>query len=143
MSNKSKSCLKKQEEIKELFAPCKDLNAKYEQIISLGKEQPRLASEHKIPANLVTGCQSTMYLRATSKDGLIHFESESDALISAGLAVLLLKVYSGETAETILTCPPTYLEELGVRTILTPTRANGLYQIHLKMKQEALKLLMP
>ena len=70
------------------------------------------------------------------------FEAEADALISAGLAALLTQVYSGETPETILKCPPTYLDEIGISASLTPNRANGLYSIHLRMKQEALKLLM-
>lgn len=98
--------------------------------------------KNKIPENLVKGCQSTMYLHAELVGNVIHFTADSDALISAGLAAILIQVYSGETPETVLTCPPEYLETLGISASLTPSRANGLYSIHLKMKQEALKLLM-
>jgi len=83
-----------------------------------------------------------MYLSAKLENGQIIFEADSDALISRGLAVILLLVYSGETAEAILKCPPTFLDELGIAGSLTPGRANGLFSLHLKMKQEALRLLL-
>ncbi len=82
-----------------------------------------------------------MYLRTFNLKGRVYFEGQSDALISSGLAAILIQVYSGQTAEAILKCPPDYLEELGISASLTPSRANGLYSIHLRMKQEALKYL--
>lgn len=136
------SCLKKQSEIKQLFAECKSTEDKYTKIIDLGREQPKLEAKFKVPENEVKGCQSTMYMRSEFKDGAMEFATESDALISSGLAALLVKVYSGETPEAILKCPPTYLEEIGIAAALTPNRANGLYSIHLRMKQEALKALL-
>jgi cysteine desulfuration protein SufE len=136
------TCLEKQQLIKSLFQSCPTEEAKYEKIIALGKAMPQLEEQYKIASNLVQGCQSIMYLHSYKKEDKIYFEVASDALISAGLAALLIKVYSGETPETILKCPPTYLEELGITTRLTPSRANGLYSIHLKMKQEALKFLL-
>jgi cysteine desulfuration protein SufE len=80
-----------------------------------------------------------MYLRSFLDGGKMYFEAESDALISFGLAVILMKVYSGESPEVVLTCPPSYLEEIGITASLTPNRANGLYSIHLRMKQDALR----
>lgn len=80
-----------------------------------------------------------MYLRSFYDNGIIVFEAASDALISAGLAALLIQVYSNETPEAILKCPPTFLESTGLSASLTPSRANGLYSIHLRMKQDALK----
>lgn len=138
-----KSCLEKQNQVKDIFLSCSSEEAKYEKIIELGRKQKPLPSIHKTPENLVKGCQSQMYLHsAWSKDGKkILFETESDALISAGLASLLTRVYSDEEPEAILKCPPNYLEELGISASLTPNRANGLYSLHLRMKQEALKLL--
>src|SRR4029077_20554700 len=91
--------------------------------------------------NLVKGCQSQMYLHSYWSEDKIIFESESDALISSGLASLLVQVYSGETPETILKCSPTYLDEIGISASLTPNRASGLYSMHLRMKQEALRML--
>lgn len=135
------SCLAKQNALKKLFGTCATEDAKYAKIIDLGKELKPLSNEKKVPENLVPGCQSKMFLHS-SFDGInVLFEGESDALISAGLAAILLKVYNGEAPETILKCPPTYLEELGISASLTPSRANGLYSIHLRMKQDALKWL--
>lgn len=135
------SCLEKQERIKELFLACPTEEAKYEKIIELGQKQIPLSPSCKTPEHLVKGCQSQVYLYSYWKEDRIIFETEADALISAGLATLLTQVYSGETPETILKCPPTYLEELGISSSLTPNRANGLYSIHLRMKQDALNLL--
>jgi sulfur transfer protein SufE len=136
------SCLKKQDEMKDIFLSCSDEQEKYEKIIDLGKENLPMRDELKTQENKVHGCQSTMYLHSSFKNGKVYFEACSDALISSGLAVILIKVYSGEVPETIIKCPPDYLEDLGVSASLTPSRANGLYSIHLRMKQEALKFLL-
>ncbi len=136
------SCEKKQMQVKALFDACTSEELKYHKIIELGKQQPHLPDSEKTPENIVKGCQSTMYLTASFKDGCVFFAADSDALISAGLAAILIKVYSGETPEAILKCPPKYLEELGIGASLTPSRANGLYSIHLRMKQDALKFYM-
>lgn len=137
------SCLKKQNQIKKIFLACPSEEAKYEKIIELGRQQTPLIEIYKIPENLVKGCQSQVYLHTYwgGDEDTIMFETESDALISAGLASLLTQVYSGETPEVILKCPPTYLEEIGISSSLTPNRASGLYSMHLRMKQEALKML--
>jgi cysteine desulfuration protein SufE len=135
------SCLDKQRQIKELFLAYPTEEAKYEKIIEMGRQQIPLAVAYKIPENLVKGCQSQMYLRSYWSGDKIMFEAESDALISAGLAALLIQVYSGETPEVILKCPPAYLDEIGISASLTPNRASGLYSMHLRMKQEALKML--
>ena len=135
------TCLEKQHRIKEMFLACPTEEAKYEKIIELGQKQTPLAAEHKTPEHLVKGCQSQVYLHSFWREDRIMFETEADALISAGLATLLTHVYSGETPEAILKCPPTYLDELGISSSLTPSRANGLYSIHLRMKQDALKML--
>ena len=77
-----------------------------------------------------------MYLYTNSSEGKIVFQGSSDALISQGLAALLIRIYSGESPETILKCPPNFLEELGIPASLSPNRANGLYSLHLRMKQK-------
>lgn len=135
------SCLDKQDAISAEFSVILNEEDKYKKIIEMGRTLPPLASEYKVPDNLVKGCQSKMYLRSYMKEGLVYFEAESDALISSGLAAILIRVYSGETPEAILKCPPEYLDKLGVGANLTPNRANGLYSIHLRMKQDALKFL--
>jgi len=137
-----KSCEDKQQTVKDLFHACGNEELKYQKIIELGRKQLPLQASEKIPENIVKGCQSIMYLTSQLVDGKVIFAAESDALISSGLAAILIKVYSGETPEVILKCPPAYLEDLGISASLTPNRANGLYSIHLRMKQDALKLYM-
>jgi cysteine desulfuration protein SufE len=136
------SCWKKQEAIKELLLQCITEEDKYKKIIALGKELPRLEASQKIPRNIVHGCQSTMYLYSRLENGKLFFQADSEALISAGLAAILIAAYQGESPETLLKCPPSFLESLGIGATLTPSRANGLYSIHLKMKQDALVLLL-
>ena len=135
------TCLQKQENIKKIFNSCNSEEARYDKIMELGKQLKKMDSLHKTEKNIVKGCQSVMYLHTYKVDDKIFFEAEADALISLGLAALLILIYSGETAETILKCTPTCLKDLGIQANLSPNRANGLYHIHLKMKQEALKLL--
>lgn len=135
-------CLERQESIINLFKNCTNDEERYGKIIGLGKNQSKLSDQYRIDENIVQGCQSTMYLRAYMKNDKLYFDFYSDALISAGLATLLTMVYSGEAPEVILKCPPDYLEKLGLKAALTPGRANGLYSIHLKMKQLALNALL-
>lgn len=124
-----------------LFNNCPTEEARYQKIMELGRQLPAFAPKEKKPENLVKGCQSTMYLHSSlTKEGMMIM-AESDALISAGLAAILIQVYNGESPETVLKCPPTYLEKLGISASLTPNRANGLYSIHLRLKQDALRLL--
>ena len=133
------SCLKKQSEIKALFASCQTVEEKYQKIIELGKAAPSLDPSAKTDENKVSGCQSTMYLQSRFEDGKVFFQTEADALISQGLGVLLTKVYSDEAPEVILKCPPSYIEELQIAQSLTPSRANGLASIFVHMKQRALQ----
>jgi cysteine desulfuration protein SufE len=136
------SCFAKQDDIKHRFADCLTPDLKYKKLIEIGRSSPPLAPEFKVPENLVSGCQSTMYLRAyLDNAGKILFEAESEALISSGLAALLIAVYSGERPEAVLKCPPSFLDELGIKDALTPGRSNGLASMLLRMKQEALKLI--
>lgn len=136
------TCLNKQEAIKKLFNSFMSDDEKYAHVIEMGRALPPYPKELKIPSHEVKGCQSTMYLQSEMRDGKVFFNVESDALISKGLAALLITVYSGESPESILKCPPDYLEQMGITANLTPNRANGLYSIHLRMKQEALRLLL-
>jgi cysteine desulfuration protein SufE len=133
-------CLERQAALEEKFAKIPDSKGRYDFIIELGRELKK-ASRQEIasPDNLVYGCQSEVYLTSRIEDGKIFFEIYSEALISAGLAALLLSIYQGETPETLLTCPPDCLERMGIHASLSPGRSNGLASMHLKMKQEALR----
>jgi len=134
--------LQKEQEIIDTFSSCQKPEDVYNKVIEIGQKERRKAHFDDLDEkNLVPGCQSLLYLTSTLRDGNLYFEVHSDALISMGLAQLLVRYYNGETAETILKAPPTFLEKLGIPSSLTPSRANGLYSIHLKMKQKALEVL--
>ena len=133
------SCRAKQEKVKQLFSGATTPEEKYQILVDLGKEQPRLQPDEKTEATRVHGCQSRTYLKTVCENDRIYFYTESDALISAGLGQLSTMVYSGEPPEVVLRCPPTYLEELGIRASLSPGRANGLSNILLRLRQEAVK----
>ena len=135
------SCLHKQTLAKKIFDSCTTPEEKYQKIIELGKRLAPYPSINKTPEYLVKGCQSTMYLYSYLKEAKMHFKIYSEALISAGLAALLLSVYQEESPEVILKCPPLFLEEIGLHAALSPSRSNGLLSLFLRMKQEALKCL--
>lgn len=128
-------------ELKSTFSCCTSAEAKYKKIIELGQHLPPFNPEAKVSANLVHGCQSVMYLETISKDGRVFFNADSEALISRGLAALLIKAYSGQLAEIILKCPPDFLAELGIQNSLSPSRSNGLASLYLKMQQDSLQSL--
>lgn len=136
------SCLLKQQKIIGLFADCMTRESKYEKIIELGRQLPAYPSECKTPCRLVRGCQSEMYLSTSLSDtGKMQFHASSEALISAGLAALLILAYHDETPEAILGCPPAFLEDLGIHDSLSPGRSNGLASLFMRMKQDALNFL--
>lgn len=130
------------EAIKTLLKDCLTPEDIYTQIMELGKKQTPLNKNEMQREHLVQGCQSLLYLISEVKEGKIYFKTHSEALISAGLAQLLVLFYSGRPFEEVLKIPPSFLQELGISTSLTPSRTNGLYSVHLKMKQLALKAYM-
>lgn len=129
------------DEVKNLFKNLQTPEEKYQKIIELGRKLPQIDPSLKIPENIVKGCQSTVYLSSEMINGKIYFYASSDALISAGLAALLILAYSGQSPETILQNKPTFLEDLQIYTSLSPGRSNGLANMYLRMQQEALKYL--
>jgi cysteine desulfuration protein SufE len=135
------SCLEKQALLKQEFAHCTSREEKYEKIIEFGRQLPLLPEEEKTPENCVKGCQSIVYLSSRLEDGKLKFSAYSEALISSGLAMLLIKIYDEEDPETVLKCPPHFLDELDIHASLTPGRSNGLSSIYLRMKQDALNFL--
>lgn len=141
LSHTFESCLHKQTLAKKIFESCITPEEKYRKIIELGKHLPPYPFINKTSEHLVKGCQSTMYLCSHLKETKMYFEVSSEALISAGLAALLLSVYQEEFPEVILKCPPLFLEEIGLYMALSPSRSNGLSSLFLRMKQEALKAL--
>ncbi len=135
-------CSQKQQELIKLFEKANSPQEKYELIISMGKKLSSLEGADLSEETRVQGCQSLMHLKTElTEKKTLKFEVSSDALISKGLAALLIYVYEGETPETLLQVPPSFAEKIALGESLTPTRVNGFYQIHLKMKQDAIQRL--
>lgn len=115
-----------------------DWEKKYEKIIEYGKSWPGLNEASKIDDLKVKGCQSQVWIKAElSTDKKIIFKGDSDAIIVKGLVAILLKVYSGETAETILKTEPLFLKDIGFDSGLSPSRTNGLYSMIKQIKYYA------
>ncbi|HSX13000.1 MAG TPA: SufE family protein [Chlamydiales bacterium] len=120
--------------IKRKFQQLPSPTEKYNLLMDLGKNIIPIDPKYKTEEFLVRGCQSQIFLHAERKAGRLFFSASSDALISSGLASLLINVYSGENTETILNHPPLFLQELGIYASLSPNRSQGLAHIYLKMK---------
>lgn len=128
----------KQEEIIEEFGAFDDWMDRYQLLIDLGSEQPPLDPQYKTDNNLIEGCQSRVWLQADYNDGKVTFKAESDALIVKGIVSLLVKVYSGHTPDEILDNEPYFVETIGLRDHLSPTRSNGLVAMIKQMRLYAL-----
>ena len=133
------SCLEKQQKVRDLFQAATTAEEKYQIIIDLGKKARRFTEQEKTEEQRVKGCQSRTFLKAELVNGKCLFEIDSEALISAGLGSLLTHVYSGESPEAVVRCPPTFLEELGIVKSLSPSRSQGLANMYARMKLEAIK----
>lgn len=131
--------LKREKEIVEIFTQLSSKEEKYEKIISLGKLLPPFEAELRKETNLIKGCQSKLYLSFQVQEGRIFFQADSEALISKGLAALLIDLYSGHLPETILKHRPSFIEQLDLLSLLSMTRLNGFFEIHKRMQQIALQ----
>ena len=127
-----------QDEIIQEFADFDDWMDRYQLLIDLGSSQPKLDDKYKTEQNLIDGCQSRVWLQADMKDGLLHFQAESDALIVKGIVALLVRVLSDHTPEEILRADLYFIESIGLREHLSPTRSNGLLAMLKQMKLYAL-----
>ena len=127
-----------QEEIIAEFSDFEDWLDRYQLLIDLGSEQEPLPAEYKTDNNLIDGCQSRVWLQADYLDGKVHFRAESDAMIVKGIVSLLIKVYSGHTPDEILNTEPYFVEAIGLKEHLSPTRSNGLLAMIKQMKLYAL-----
>ena len=115
-----------QDEIIEEFSGFDDWMDKYQLLIDLGTSQPSLDEKYKTEQNLIDGCQSRVWLQADYVDGKIHFTAESDALIVKGIVALLIRVLSDHTPQEILDADLYFIEQIGLKEHLSPTRSNGL-----------------
>ena len=128
-----------QQEIIEDFAGYDDWMDKYQLLIDLGSEQEPLSAEYKVESNLIDGCQSRVWLQADlMPDGTIHFQAESDALIVKGIVTLLIRVLDNQTPDDIMAANLHFIEDIGLREHLSPTRSNGLLAMLKQMKLYAM-----
>ncbi len=127
-----------QDEVIEEFSDLDDWMDKYQLLIDLGNEQEPLAPEYKNDQNLIDGCQSRVWLQADLVDGKVEFQAESDALIVKGIIALLIKVVSGHTPDEILENELYFIEAIGLKDHLSPTRSNGLLAMVKQMRMYAL-----
>ena len=127
-----------QDDIVEEFALFEDWMQKYEYMIELGKSIDLIDSKNKVDANLIKGCQSKLWLFAELKNGKIIFSADSEAIITKGIAAILLRVFSNQTPFDVLNSDLKYIDEIGLKEHLSPTRANGLVSMIKQMKYYAL-----
>jgi cysteine desulfuration protein SufE len=127
-----------QDEIIVEFNDFDDWLDRYQLLIDLGSEQESLPDEYKTDNNLIEGCQSRVWLQADFVDGKVIYRAESDALIVKGIVSLLIKVYSGHTPDEILSSEPYFVEAIGLKEHLSPTRSNGLVAMIKQMRLYAL-----
>ena len=132
-----KSLAYAEEEIIDTFSLYDEWLDKYEYIIDLGKSLPLYPEDKKTEDRLIKGCQSRVWLDYEFRDGKLFFSADSDAIITKGIISLLISVYSGRTPEEIATSDFSFIEKIGLKENLSPTRANGLVSMISTIKEAA------
>ncbi|MCC6371695.1 MAG: SufE family protein [Bacteroidia bacterium] len=115
-----------------------DWEAKYEHLIDLGKSLPLIEAQFKTEENIIQGCQSRVWLNSELKDGKMIFTADSDAIITKGMVALMIRVLSGQKPEDIVNAKMDFVDKIGLKEHLSPTRANGLVSMINRMKKEAI-----
>lgn len=127
-----------QEDVKLEFNQFDDWMDKYNYLIEMGKSLDMIDEQYKVANNLISGCQSRVWLHAAFKDGKITFTADSDAVITRGIVSLLIRVLSGHTPDEILKADMSFVDEIGLKEHLSPTRSNGLMSMMKQMKLYAM-----
>src|SRR5574343_418814 len=126
------------EEIFDEFSMFDDWMQRYEYIIELGKTLPLIDEKFKTEDNIIKGCQSKVWVHAEEKDGKILFTADSDAILTKGIIAILIRAFSNQTPQAILEANTDFVDEIGLKEHLSPTRANGLVSMIKKIKMYAL-----
>jgi cysteine desulfuration protein SufE len=134
------SIKEKQQEIIEEFDLFDDWMQKYEYLIELGKTLPLIDEQHKTDDNIIKGCQSRVWLHAQENDQRINYWADSDAILTKGLIALMVRVLDDEKPEDIVKAKMDFVDEIGLKEHLSPTRANGLLSMIKQMKFYALAM---
>jgi|TARA_B100000902_G_scaffold5645_1_gene7377 cysteine desulfuration protein SufE len=127
-----------QNEIIEEFSLFEDWMQRYEYMIELGKSIELIDTSKKIDSNLIKGCQSKLWLHAELKNNKLIFKADSEAIITKGIAAVLLRVFSNQTPKDILNANLDFVDKIGLKEHLSPTRANGLISMIKQIKYYAL-----
>ena len=127
-----------QEEIVDEFSMFDDWMQRYEYIIDLGKNLPLIQEEFKTDDNLIKGCQSKVWLKGEQNTDKIVFTADSDAILTKGIIAILIRTFSNQTATDILNADMDFIDEIGLKEHLSPTRANGLVSMIKNIKMYAL-----
>ena len=135
------SIKERQEEVIEEFEMFDDWMDKYEYLISLGKELPIINDDNKTEENIIKGCQSRVWLAADLEDGKINYTADSDAIITKGIISLMIQVLNNSTPKEIAEADLFFIDKVGLKEHLSPTRSNGLVSMVKQMKLYALAYL--
>ena len=127
-----------QEEIVEEFAMFDDWMQRYEYMIELGKSLPIIEEQYKTDENIIKGCQSKVWVHADMEDGKVVFTADSDAIITKGIIAILVRAFSNQEPKAILEANTDFIDEIGLKEHLSPTRANGLVSMIKQLKMYAL-----
>ena len=127
-----------QNDIIEEFSMFDDWMQRYEYMIELGKSLPLINDQYKTDDNIIKGCQSKVWVHAEMKDGKVVFTADSDAIITKGIIAILIRVFSNQTPKDIIEADTAFIDEIGLKEHLSPTRANGLVSMIKQLKMYAI-----
>ena len=118
-----------------------DWEGKYEYLIDLGKSLPKIKEEYKTEENIIKGCQSKVWLHSELAYEKLIFTADCDAIITKGMVALMIRVFNGQNAKDIVESKLEFIDKIGLKEHLSPTRANGLVSMINRMKMDAIKLI--
>ena len=131
------SITEKQQEVIEEFSLFEDWMQRYEHMIDLGKSLPLIAEEYKTQDNIIKGCQSKVWVHAALEEDQLVFTADSDAIITKGIIAILIRVFSHQHPKAILEADTDFIDKIGLKEHLSPTRANGLVSMIKQIKMYA------
>lgn len=127
-----------QNEIVDEFSMFDDWMQRYEYMIELGKSLPLINDQYKTDDNLIKGCQSKVWVHSEMNDSNVVFTADSDAIITKGIIAILIRVFSNQTPKAIIDADTSFIDEIGLKEHLSPTRANGLVSMIKQLKMYAI-----
>ncbi len=127
-----------QEEIIDEFSMFEDWEERYQYMIDLGKDLPVISSKYKTDSNLIKGCQSKVWVHASMDNNTIEFTADSDAIITKGIVAILIRTFSNQHPKDIIEADVSFIDKIGLKEHLSPTRANGLVSMIKQLKLYAI-----